>query len=243
MPVKGIPVKTLIFVSAACLAFSCGRVISDEDAGVSAGGGTSSTGSVGGSASAGGSSAGGSASTVDAGSLPKFSFFVTSLNALQDLSGSQSGFGGDLRFGETGPGAGLRGADKLCATIAERSMPGASAKPWRAFLSAIDDGAGQPVHAIDRVGNGPWYDRLGRIVAASRADLLHDRPEGADPAIQNDLPNEVRRYLLLRALALIQAARLSRRARIASPTDPPTRAPTRTPPTPWRRSPAGVAAS
>jgi hypothetical protein len=29
----------------------------------------------------------------------KFSFFVTSLAALQQLSGSQDGFGGDLRFG------------------------------------------------------------------------------------------------------------------------------------------------
>ena len=35
-----------------------------------------------------------------------------------------------------GPGAGLRGADIICAEIAERSMPGASAKQWRAFLSA-----------------------------------------------------------------------------------------------------------
>src|SRR5688572_16941556 len=73
---------------------------------------------------------------ADAGSLPgldRFSFFVTSLQALRELSGSQNGFGGDLSYGETGAGAGLRGADKLCAAIAERSMPGASAKPWRAF--------------------------------------------------------------------------------------------------------------
>ena len=175
--------------------------------------------------------------------LEKFSFFVTSLKAMKALSGSPLGFGGDLRFGEAGPGAGLRGADKICTAVAEMSMPGSASKQWRAFLSATADAEGKQVNAIDRIGDGPWYDRLGRIVAASRADLLHDRPEGADPAIQNDLPNEVRRYLLLRALALIQAARLSRRARIASPTDPPTRAPTRTPPTPWRRSPAGVAAS
>lgn len=189
MPVKGTLVKTLILLSAACLAFSCGRVVvGDEDAGVSAGGGTSSTG--GGNAGGGSASAGGTAQTVDAGSLPKFSFFVTSLKALQDLSGSQSGFGGDLRFGETGPGAGLRGADKLCATIAERSMPGASAKPWRAFLSAIDDGNGQVVHAIDRVGNGPWYDRLGRTFALSKADLISTRPVGIDPAIKDDFPNE-----------------------------------------------------
>ena len=122
--------------------------------------------------------------------LEKFSFFVTSLKAMQELSGSQDGFGGDLRFGEQGAGAGLRGADKICATIAEMSMPGSAAKQWRAFLSVAADEGGAQVNAIDRVGEGPWYDRLGRLVASTRADLLHDRPLGADPAIVNDLPNE-----------------------------------------------------
>ncbi len=63
-------------------------------------------------------------------------------------------------------------------------------KQWRAFLSVASDADGQPVNAIDRIGEGPWYDRLGRLVANTRADLLHDRPAGADPAIVNDLPNE-----------------------------------------------------
>ena len=121
----------------------------------------------------------------------RFSFFVTSLRAMRELSGSQNGFGGDLRFGETGEGAGLRGADKICATIAEDSMPGAGKKGWRAFLSATKGGPnGGPVHAIDRIGSGPWYDRLGRLVARTRADLVQARPAGADPAIINDLPNE-----------------------------------------------------
>jgi hypothetical protein len=133
---------------------------------------------------------GGESSAPDAGALPKFSFFVTSLKALQELSGSQLGFGGDLRFGETGPGAGLKGADKICATIAERSMPGAGAKQWRAFLSAADDGNGNPVHAIDRLGNGPWYDRLGRPFAKTKADLLNTRPANIDPVIKDDFPNE-----------------------------------------------------
>jgi hypothetical protein len=38
--------------------------------------------------------------------LARLSFFVTSLQSLRELSGSQSGFGGNLRFGETGEGAG-----------------------------------------------------------------------------------------------------------------------------------------
>jgi hypothetical protein len=127
---------------------------------------------------------------LDAGTLPPFSFFVTSLQAMQELSGNPSGFGGDLRFGETGPGAGLRGADKICATIAERSMPGAGQKPWRAFLSATAGEDGQQVNAIDRIGEGPWYDRLGRLLAASKADLLQERPVGGSAVIANDFPNE-----------------------------------------------------
>jgi hypothetical protein len=65
-------------------------------------------------------------------------------------------------------------------------MAGAGAKGWRAFLSA----AAGPVNAIDRIGDGPWYDRLGRIVATNKAELAQVRPLGADPAILYDLPNE-----------------------------------------------------
>jgi hypothetical protein len=122
--------------------------------------------------------------------LEHFSFFVSSLRGMQVLSGSPAGFGGDLRYGETGPGAGLRGADKICSDLAEHSMPGAGRKEWRAFLSASDDGNGMVVHAIDRIGEGPWYDRLGRLLAASKADVMSERPVGADPAIVNDFPNE-----------------------------------------------------
>lgn len=131
------------------------------------------------------------ATSADSGTIPTehFSFFVTSLKALQDLSGSQFGFGGDLRFGETGVGAGLRGADKLCATIAERSMPGAGKKTWRAFLSAVADEKGAQVNAIDRIGDGPWYDRLGRVFAMNKTGLLANRPDG-DATIKNDFPNE-----------------------------------------------------
>jgi hypothetical protein len=119
----------------------------------------------------------------------RFSFFVTSLKAMQQLSGSEDGFGGDLRFGESGVGAGLRGADKICTTIAEQSMPG-NGKTWRAFLSATEGEDGEPVDAIARIGEGPWYDRVGRLIAANKADLAQERPAGADEAIIDDLPNE-----------------------------------------------------
>ncbi len=120
----------------------------------------------------------------------KFSFFIVSQKAMQELSKNNNGFGGDFRFGETGAGAGLRGADKICATVAEKSMPGSSVKGWRAFLSVTADASGKQVNAIDRVGDGPWYDRTGRLLAPKKADLLAVRPQNGDVNIQNDLPNE-----------------------------------------------------
>ncbi|XXX75577.1 hypothetical protein WMF30_48800 [Sorangium sp. So ce134] len=153
-------------------------------------GGATSGGATSGGATSGGATSGGATTGSGGGTTEKFSFFVTSLVAMQELSGSQDGFGGDLRFGETGPGAGLRGADKICATIAEKSLPGAGSKTWRAFLSAVAGEDGKQVDAIDRIGEGPWYDRLGRLVANNKEELLNDRPVGADEAIIDDLPNE-----------------------------------------------------
>ncbi len=139
----------------------------------------------------GGGSAGGAVGSGGAGGaaapLSKFSFFVTSLVAMRALSKSQDGFGGDLRYGQAD---GLSGADKICSDVAESSMPGSSVKQWRAFLSVAKGPAGTPINAADRIGAGPWYDRLGRLVAMTLPDLLQNRPTGADPAIKEDLPNE-----------------------------------------------------
>jgi hypothetical protein len=127
--------------------------------------------------------------TLDTSSLGKFSFFVTSLKAVKEFSGSPNGFGGDLRFGKTGDGAGLRGADSICQCIAEKSMPGSKVKVWRAFLSVSKDESGKQVNAIDRIGKGPWYDRLGKVLSPDIKGLLSLRPN-ADTQIKNDLPNE-----------------------------------------------------
>jgi hypothetical protein len=131
--------------------------------------------------------ASGDAAADASGPLPRFSFFVASLDALRKLSGNNKGFGGDLRFGKPD---GLSGADEICRQVAELGMAGAGRKTWRAFLSATAGPDGKPVNAIDRVGDGPWYDRMGRPVAMTKADLVQRRPRGADPAIVNDLPNE-----------------------------------------------------
>lgn len=191
--------RTVIFcASGAMLSFLVGCGADGEvqfgtgggSASSSSGSSESSSGSGTGGNGTGGNGTGGSASSSSGGASQNFSFFVTSLKALQELSGNSQGFGGDLRFGETGPGSGLRGADKICATIAEKSLPGAGQKVWRAFLSASADENGNQVNAKDRIGEGPWYDRLGRLLAANKTDLLKERPFGADPAIINDFPNE-----------------------------------------------------
>jgi hypothetical protein len=109
----------------------------------------------------------------------KFSFFVTSLATMRMQSGSQDGFGGNL--------GGLAGADAICQRAA--AGVGFGSKTWRAFLSVARGPAGTPVHAIDRIGNGPWYDRFGRLVAMDRAGLLQTRPAG-DVQTVNDLPDE-----------------------------------------------------
>ncbi len=162
-------------------------------------GGTGQTNSpTGGASTAGGStqagSTGGTATSTSVGSSTssKFSFFVTSQARLFALAsaynGSTKGFGGDLRYGETGTGAGLRGADKICTQIAEASSPG-NGKTWRAFLSATTDGTAQ-VDAINRIGSGPWYDRLERLLANTTTELLNTRPTAAHATIINDFPNE-----------------------------------------------------
>ncbi len=109
-----------------------------------------------------------------------FSFFVTSLDAMQRLSGSPDGFGGDL--------GGIEGADGICQTIAVEV--GAGHKEWRAFLSVTEGPDGEPIHAIERIGEGPWYDANGRLVAEDIDGLLADDRPAGDPQSVNDLPDE-----------------------------------------------------
>ena len=83
------------------------------------------------------------------------SFFVTSVGL---------GNGGDL--------GGIEGADAHCQTLAEAA--GAGAKTWRAYLST-ERADGRGVSARTRIGNGPWYNASGEMVAAD-LDELHINP-------------------------------------------------------------------
>jgi hypothetical protein len=126
-----------------------------------------------------------SKSTCTAGEKNCFSFFVASrarmFAAAEAFNGSTKGWGGDFRYGTSD---GLTGADKLCTEIAEKSSPG-NCRTWRAFLST------SKANAIDRVGTGPWFDRLNRTIANNVTELLATRPGGITVAtILNNLPNE-----------------------------------------------------
>jgi hypothetical protein len=73
-----------------------------------------------------------------------------------------------------GPGngaalGGLAGADEHCQKLAKAA--GATARTWRAYLSA-SGGDGKPaVNARDRIGKGPWRNAKGVVVAKNVEDL------------------------------------------------------------------------
>lgn len=85
------------------------------------------------------------------------SFFVTSTG-----SGAE---GGNL--------GGLAGADAKCDMLA--TAVGVGDKTWRAYLSTSD------VDARDRIGDGPWMNADGEMVAASVAALHADGLSNGDP--------------------------------------------------------------
>jgi hypothetical protein len=77
------------------------------------------------------------------------SFFLTSAGP---------GNGADL--------GGLAGADAHCQALAEAA--GAGSRTWRAYLST------DSVNAKDRIGDGPWHNANGDLVANNVADLHSD---------------------------------------------------------------------
>ena len=86
----------------------------------------------------------------------EMTFFVTS---------DGPGNGGDL--------GGLAGADALCQSLAESAGRGDAT--WRAYLSQAASGSMRAVNARDRIGNGPWHNANGDLIAANVADLHEDR--------------------------------------------------------------------
>ena len=83
---------------------------------------------------------------------PPMGFFVTS-----------TGVGDGANLG------GLDGADAHCQTLA--AEVGAGDRTWRAYLSTQGSGA---VNARDRIGEGPWANAEGLVMATSVESLHYD---------------------------------------------------------------------
>ena len=86
------------------------------------------------------------------------SFFVTSTGL---------GKGADL--------GGLAGADAHCQKLA--TDVGAGNKTWHAYLSTQAANGEPAVNARDRIGQGPWYNTRGAVVARDVAHLHGDTVE------------------------------------------------------------------
>jgi hypothetical protein len=107
-------------------------------------------------------------------------FFVTSTGM---------GNGADL--------GGLKGADAHCKKLA--TAAGAGDRDWRAYLSTAREG-GRGVFARSRIGNGPWYNARGILIATNPTDLhLYNKTITLETALdesgnrvkgRGDKPNE-----------------------------------------------------
>ena len=82
-------------------------------------------------------------------------FFVSSVG---------SGKGADL--------GGLAGADAICQKLATDA--GAGSLTWHAYLSTSSYKGGTIVNARDRIGNGPWHNAKGELIAHN-IDELHGK--------------------------------------------------------------------
>lgn len=124
---------------------------------------------------------------------PFFSFFVTSQIGLYGLPAGDFAPLPDPLFGHGGNFGGLAGADEICTMLARQASPG-DQKTWRAFLSTSGFDGGARVDAIDRIGEGPWYDYNGLKLADDVAGLLPQgndgRPRGADPQLADMFTDE-----------------------------------------------------
>lgn len=108
------------------------------------------------------------------------SFFITS-----------SGLGDGANLG------GIEGADAHCQALA--GLAGAGDQQWRAYLSTEEDGA-RGISARDRIGEGPWHNAKGTLIAANVTDLhLYNRVININTALdengnpvngRGDKPNE-----------------------------------------------------
>jgi hypothetical protein len=73
---------------------------------------------------------------------------------------------------------GLAGADAECQSLA--AAVGAGNRTWRAYLSTHSTPTEPAVNARDRIGNGPWFNADGVMIAGNLADLHGDVRRNSD---------------------------------------------------------------
>ena len=104
------------------------------------------------------------------------SFFITSVPI-----GNGANFGG------------LAGADAHCTKLA--AAAGSTGKTWRAYLSQTQAGDQPAINARGRIGDGPWYNAKGQLIASNVADLhgdqQRDRNNIRKPTALNEKGEEV----------------------------------------------------
>jgi hypothetical protein len=100
------------------------------------------------------------------------SFFVTSV-----------GLGDGANLG------GLEGADGHCQSLAEAAGRGDAT--WRAYLSQAAAPGVPQVHARDRIGQGPWFNARGVVIAWNIDDLHEDRNNIRKPTALDENGEEV----------------------------------------------------
>ena len=95
------------------------------------------------------------------------------------LVGSQGALAQDMTFfitsvglGNGGDLGGLEGADAHCQALAESA--GAGDRTWRAYLGTETEG-GRGTDARSRIGEGPWHNANGDLIAED-LDQLHVSP-------------------------------------------------------------------
>ncbi len=104
----------------------------------------------------------------------------------EDIDTSMSFFITSVGGGDGANLGGLAGADAHCASLA--AAVGSTDKAWRAYLSTNGMNG---VDARDRIGQGPWYNSEGQLVARSLADLHYSNVNFTKQTALNEQGNIV----------------------------------------------------
>ena len=106
----------------------------------------------------------------------RFSFMASATVLLLGVAGAQAQQAPNMTFfvtstpiGKGGDLGGLAGADAHCQQLA--TTVGAGGKTWRAYLSSPETPTAKGINARDRIGNGPWQNSKGAVIAQNPDDL------------------------------------------------------------------------